>query len=140
MISIPKALTVIQPFAHFIALPETHPEHKRIENRRWATGYRGPLLIHAGLNRSWLDFEEVTTYPDMVFGAAVALVDVVGCCGLDKLPAPYVGHKHAEGPFCWLLANVRPLARPVPCSGAQGLWTPSPAIVAAVNLQLGVPA
>src|SRR6516165_9385512 len=37
-----KALSVRQPFAHLIVTGI-----KRIENRFWATPYRGPLLIHA---------------------------------------------------------------------------------------------
>lgn len=30
---------------------------KRVENREWPTSYRGPLLIHAGKSREWLDDE-----------------------------------------------------------------------------------
>jgi len=38
-----KALTLYQPWASLIALGE-----KRFETRSWWTGYRGPILIHAG--------------------------------------------------------------------------------------------
>lgn len=27
------------------------------------------------------------------------------------------------GPFGWILEEIRPLAEPVPCKGALGLWT-----------------
>lgn len=31
-------------------------------------------------------------------------------------------HKHAEGPVCWILSDVRPLEVPIAAKGAQGLW------------------
>jgi hypothetical protein len=31
-------------------------------------------------------------------------------------------HPHTEGPWCWVLRDVRKLDEPVPCSGKQGLW------------------
>jgi hypothetical protein len=40
-----KALTVRQPWAW-----ATIYAGKDVENRRWRTTYRGPLLIHAGKN------------------------------------------------------------------------------------------
>jgi len=39
----------------------------------------------------------------------------------------------AGGQFHWLLADVTPLAEPVPHRGAQGLWTIEPAALAAVR-------
>ena len=44
-----KALTICQPYPHLIMLGE-----KPVENRTWATSYRGPLAIHAGKSRQWL--------------------------------------------------------------------------------------
>jgi hypothetical protein len=48
-----KCLTICQPHAWGIV----HGT-KRIENRRWYTGYRGPLLIHAGKSKDWLGLWE----------------------------------------------------------------------------------
>lgn len=134
-----KALTVCQPYAHFICLPESHPEHKPIENRTWATSYHGPLLIHAGKSRDWLDVGDEQKYPGMAFGAVVALVDLIGCVPFEKLPDRYRGHKHANGPFCWLLANVRRLEQPVDCMGSQGLWVPDDRVKKAVLAQIDAP-
>lgn len=50
-----KALTICQPYAALICLPSTDWRHKRVENRKWFTSYRGPLLIHAGKSRDWLE-------------------------------------------------------------------------------------
>ena len=41
------------------------------------------------------------------------------------------------GPVGWVLDNVRPLATPVPCRGAQGLWTLPADVEAAVLAQEG---
>ena len=40
------------------------------------------------------------------------------------------------GPFGWLLADVRALAAPVPCRGAQGLWAIPPDVETEVLRQL----
>lgn len=56
-----RALTVCQPFAHLIALPDSDDRMKRVENRTWHTPHRGELLIHAGRSRKWLD---LGTVPD----------------------------------------------------------------------------
>ena len=113
-----KALTICQPYAELIARGE-----KRIENRTWPTSYRGPLAIHAGKSREWLDPDEID-YPDgeLVFGAVVAVADLVGCRRVEDLTGGWRDHEHAHGPWCWLLANVRRLPTPVPMRGAQGLW------------------
>lgn len=77
-----RALTVRQPHASLIAVGA-----KPIETRSWATSYRGPLVIHAGLR---VDQESACSPPvaaalqaawvPMPLGAVVAscqLVDVV---------------------------------------------------------------
>ncbi len=43
-----KALTICQPYAELIMRGV-----KRVENRTWATRYKGALLIHAGKSREW---------------------------------------------------------------------------------------
>ena len=111
-----KALTICQPYAELIARGE-----KEIENRTWATSYRGPLAIHAGKSKAWLDPEDRTHYPGMVFGAVVALATLRGCIRIEDLPLEYRGSAHANGPWCWILIDVRRI-EPVPCKGAQGLW------------------
>ena len=119
-----RALTICQPYAHLIVIGE-----KRVENRTWATRYRGPLAIHAGKSLEWMGGEKPTA--DMAFGAVVGVADLVACIELDTyLPMLRDGseyawlatHKHANGPFCFVLNNVRRFAVPVPWKGAQGFW------------------
>lgn len=122
-----KALTVCQPYAHLIAIGE-----KPIENRSWPTRYRGPLAIHAGRSREWLGEDDERKYPGMVYGAIVAVARLVGSPSIDRDSdwrpewRHLRDHEHANGPFCWILEDVRRV-QPVPCRGAQGLWIP-PAI------------
>lgn len=118
-----KALTICQPYAELIARGD-----KLIENRTWYTPYRGCLAIHAGKSRDWLgyDDEEAARYAvdvkSIVFGAVVAVVDLVDCVRVEELPHLLSTHEHAHGPWCLVLKNVRRLAEPIRYRGAQGLW------------------
>jgi hypothetical protein len=115
-----KVLTLKNPWAWAVVNGV-----KKIENRTWSTNYRGPLLIHAGVSRTDLGLEGdrmpgLPAHDRLVFGAIVGVVDEVDCVLLER-----VNHQpFATGPFCFLLANARPLAVPFPCRGALGLWTP----------------
>jgi hypothetical protein len=120
-----KALTICQPYAELIMLGE-----KRVENRTWSTPYRGPLAIHAGRSRRWLD-----TYRPlparMDFGAIVGICDLTQLVPIERIrdgrPLPKSlawlhDHEHVEGPWCWVLEHVRRFERPIFCGGRQGLW------------------
>lgn len=140
-----KAITVCQPYAELIArvgadgLPV-----KPLENRVWFTSYRGPLLIHAGKSRGWLDDCEAYGIDSstLTFSAIVAAVDLVACLSVHAFsswPARWNHlrrHQHANGPYCLVLENLRRLPTPVPCGGAQRLWVPEPDVIAAVEAQL----
>lgn len=127
-----KALTLTQPWATLVALGI-----KKVETRSWATGHRGPILIHAA--KGW-------TRDDMRFA-----VDLHrrGILPLDPHDLPrgqiiaravirYVGptvpaYSLVEGlelelgdftysRFGWTLTQVEPLPEPVPWRGSLGLW------------------
>lgn len=133
-----KALTVCQHYAELIA---RGGDVKPIENRLWATDYRGPLLIHAGKSRDWLDADEMDEYgidaARLPFGAIVAKAELVACLQIEACwPEPLAHlqrHRHAHGPWCWVLAGVQRLRRPIFCRGAQGLWIPFADVVRAVR-------
>lgn len=124
-----KALTISQPYASLIADGE-----KWIENRTWSTNYRGPLAIHAGLGSRYLSKTELAEYPT---GLVIAIADLTACVNVEEIrernniPIPIPGtditwleaslHEHTEGPFCWVLENVRKI-EPVRATGKQGLW------------------
>ena len=134
-----RALTICQPYAHLIAIGE-----KRVENRRWRTSYRGPLVIHAGKSHSWLSGGDSERYPDMVFGGIIAIADLAACWHIEDIcdrqpPPPFAWvahHAHTEGPWCWVLPTAEWLDVPLMCSGARGLWIPTPEQVEMLQSQL----
>lgn len=147
-----KAITICQPYAALILLPTSHPDHKFVENRTWPTSYRGPLLIHAGKSRSWLHgyvggFNGLPHVDDLPFGAIVGVAELSRCDSIrdlmnichgvtdasskEKLAAKTIrAHKHTEGPFCWVLKNIRKFNTPIPYRGAQGLFDVPDEVVA----------
>lgn len=130
------AVTICQPYAHLIAVGE-----KWVENRSWPTRHRGPIAIHAGKSRDWLDADDEARYPDMVFGAVVAIATLDDCVHVNDLREPTRSHEHANGPWCWVLRDVRPLRQPVAVRGAQGLWFLTAEVSASIVAQAaGVPA
>src|SRR5262249_55417155 len=68
----------------------------------------------------------------LAFVAIIGVVEVVDCVRL----AAVRDNPWADGPWCWLLANPRPLAAPVFCRGFQKLWTPSRRLPGHVQDQL----
>lgn len=120
------ALTIRQPWAWAIAAGL-----KTVENRSWATKYRGPLYVHAGAK---LDPRElsacsarlraaglsVTPPPlsSLAAGALIAVVDLVDCGRFCDDPWA----DRAVGVWHFKLANVRTLPEPIPVRGALGLW------------------
>ncbi|HDR9133235.1 ASCH domain-containing protein [Burkholderia vietnamiensis] len=85
-----KALSIQQPWAWLIAHADEYDDPKRIENRNWATRYRGPLLIHASKTFDRSGYESVLEVrPDlesvmpvagaMERGGVVGRVDVIDC-------------------------------------------------------------
>lgn len=141
-----KCLTICQPYAHLIVIGE-----KRVENRTWPTRHRGPLLIHAGVSRQWMDESEdqaAQRFGDpLVFGAVVGRCELAGCVPrgmIDVILAnddlahlseiasrwPWLpAHEHAHGPWCWVLENVERFAVPVPMKGRQGLFDVDDSVV-----------
>lgn len=143
------ALTILQPYAELIARGA-----KWIENRTWATNYRGWLAIHAGQSRRLLRVEngrdEYGLDPERLdFGAIVAAATLLDCVPLAELQqrdrrAPLVQsrrrtvgdvleHLHCEGPVLWILADVQRLETPLPCRGAQGVFHLPPDVRAEVR-------
>lgn len=129
-----RALTIHQPYAACIAVAGG----KDVENRLWATRYRGPLAIHAGRTRSefalnaaaamvFHDLEPVQrTYaaapPHLrALGAVVALAELTDCHPADGCCTPW-GEVDPDV-YHWVLTDIRALSEPVACTGRQRLWT-----------------
>ena len=114
-----RGLTVRQPWASLIA-----EAGKDTENRSWTTRWRGTLLIHAGLTLDPVPVPDARlagyTLP---LGAVVAVATLADChraapgCCTSTWAEPDAVH--------WVLTGVRDLIRPVPTTGARGLWRPA---------------
>jgi hypothetical protein len=63
----------------------------------------------------------------MVFGVVVGVAKLVACLHIHQ-PETWgewrylLDHEHANGPWCWVLQDVRALTTPIPCRGAQQFW------------------
>jgi hypothetical protein len=133
-------LSVQQPFAHLILA-----NIKRVENRTWATPYRGRIAVHATrlAVRSWSEIfdhdgprvaidEEFALEADgtvlptlsaLPVGAIVGTVEVYDCLEEMDLPDELLLHDpFVSGPWVWLLRNPQWLAQPIKCKGKLRLW------------------
>jgi hypothetical protein len=113
-----KALTIHQPYAHWIMTCE-----KAEETRSWSTKHRGPLWIHVasrGKSLPTLRDCEPDRWQELVhslpFGAIVGVVELMDC-------HPAVNSQPGEDVvYVWELRNPRPLPSPLPCKGQLGVW------------------
>jgi hypothetical protein len=131
-LKIMRAISIRSPWWWFIL-----HAGKDIENRDWATSYRGPVLIHAS---KWFGRQAVcddfrlaqgisgrSDLPPVTLGAlrsmggyVVGAVDIVDCVIASE--SPWFFGKHG-----FVLRNPR-LVEPYPAKGTLGLFTPSPAV------------
>ncbi len=111
-----KALSLRQPWAWLAS-----HGHKTIENRTWATDYRGPLLLHAGLQPD-RKFVRLLAAPlaaialphEFERGGIVGLAELVECVTASDSP-------WFVGPYGWVLRDARPVTF-MPCRGRLGLF------------------
>jgi hypothetical protein len=111
---------------------------KRVENRRWRTSYRGPLLLHAArafdtdvpremiarlIGRPYAEWEAATPFRT---GGIVGMAQLVDC--VRESPDPW----HIKGQWGFILEDVRRLAF-IACRGQLGLFDPSSEILAAIQ-------
>jgi activating signal cointegrator 1 len=130
-----KALSMTQPWASLVAFGE-----KTIETRSWSTDYRGRIAIHAAkeypesarklaFDQPFKDLlaaiEELTGEP-LPTGAILATVELCACVPADlihRLPdEERLLGDYSAGRFAWLLREVERFEKPIPASGALGLW------------------
>lgn len=119
-----KALSIKQPWAYLIV-----QGLKDVENRDWATQYRGPLLVHASkytddgsiagakaiMDRLDIPWPARATVPQvMALGAIVGMVEIVDC--VSESDSPWF-----VGEYGFVLRNPR-IIQPIPYKGRLGLY------------------
>lgn len=126
-----KALTIQQPWAALIAAGV-----KLCENRTWTTSYRGLIAIHAGAKRHPRGGEEEAEYSTRLdavpgcrsLGRIVAVATLCSVLHIEDVPEQFVDDNNqdafVEGPYCWILADVKPIPEAVQphVRGSLGLW------------------
>lgn len=115
-----KAISILQPWAWLIV-----NGYKPVENRKWATRFRGPVLIHAG--KKWGreqrdDLEFVRShFPSIPLpkefdrGGIVGSAKVLDCVsGMDS--------DWFFGPYGFVMDEQLALPRMIPYKGALGFF------------------
>lgn len=132
-----KALSIWQPYAHFIIHGAGQGRlMKDVENRTWRTNYRGRIAIHAGRDRRcciqpgpgiWPPGVVLPPIEEMAFGAVIGTVELVDVVHVEQLRRGnipfdrWVGSPWAWGPWCWLVRDPVP-CRPISCRGLPSLF------------------
>lgn len=130
-----RCLSLRQPWAWLVV-----SNLKDVENRKWATKYRGQLLIHA--SKKWdAEGEEFILshlvkkhriliprglpsehHHEISYGAIVGMVDVINC--VRQYDSPWF-----FGPYGFVLRNAVKFVKPFPFKGALGLFeVPKPIV------------
>jgi hypothetical protein len=142
---IPRALTLIQPWATLLLVGP-----KTVENRGWApTDLQNhtamTVLIHAGRKLdlgACVDVERATGVPcdPIPQGAVIGAVTFTHALRYPARAADADSHlwrnPWASGPWCWMRGTRWGCQQPVPARGRQGLWKPDEELWAAVRAQL----
>lgn len=114
-----RALSIRQPWAWLVV-----NGHKNVENRTWATRFRGRIYVHAGQRIVPDDYPEQRAYvgesgivipAELARGAIVGEVTITGC--LDFSDSPWFC-----GPYGFTLAEPVAYENPVPYRGQLGFF------------------
>lgn len=118
-----KCITVKQPWAEAIV----GAPMKDIENRSWATSYRGPLLIHASAKirpRDQQEFEDLISERGLRGLRPLQTLPlgcIVGVCELVDIVTRSASPWFAGGQYGWVLKHARKIAH-IPYKGQLGLY------------------
>jgi hypothetical protein len=115
-----NAMTIKQPWVHAIL-----HEGKDIENRSWQRTFRGWMAIHASGQP-----KRDTVFPGRLRVPDLASLDYSAICGIARVVDIVTKSRSKwfwqpnDGSinFGWVLADITPLKKPIPCKGALGLW------------------
>lgn len=111
-----KALSIRQPWAYAIL-------HlgKDVENRRWATSFRGRFLIHASKTLDRESYEELAEEFSMAPIESLARGVIVGEALLTQCVRAWPS-RWFEGPFGFVVRNVVQYAKPIAYPGQLGFF------------------
>ena len=115
-----RALSIRQPWAWLVV-----SGYKDVENRTWATRFRGRVYVHAGraampagsfpAQEEYIRRAGIWIPEDLPRGAIVGEVDIVDCVELAESP-------WFCGPYGWVVAEPLRYEVPIPCRGKLGFF------------------
>lgn len=117
------AISLQQPWAYAVL-------HlgKNIENRKWSTKFRGPIVIHASkkIDREaevWL-FRNGYQFPSEKYptGGYVGEVTIMDCFRKDDEELEEHPNPWAFGPYCWTLKHPVAYEALIPAKGRLGIY------------------
>lgn len=116
-----RTLSIRQPWAWLIV-----NGHKPVENRDWATSFRGPVLIHAGLTMARSYYDELAQAMSEDFGIELPPYEALergGVVGQAVITDCVTAHDSPFffGPFGFVMADAKPLPFH-PCKGMLGFF------------------
>jgi hypothetical protein len=131
-----RVISVRQPWAGLIF------HGKDVENRTWATGYRGPLLIHAAKKEDWEGFhffarkegQELMGRSDVppecfLIGGIIGMVELAGCFHHSRVRSGRSAW-HASGQYGFYLARPQLFTSMIRCRGHLGIYDPPADVLA----------
>lgn len=120
-----RVLTVRQPHAHLLVRGTGANTFKDVENRSRPTSHRGVLLIQASAKVDQAAYDQYVAdgldlppVAELVTGAIIGKVEVVGCVENSDSPWAMPGHWH------WQVTSPRAAAEPIPFTGQLALAKP----------------
>jgi hypothetical protein len=126
-----KVIVIRQPWAWLIV-----NGYKDIENRSWATKYRGSLLIQASARKpskpEWDDFNTYARKRGVAIPEEFDLGGIVGMAHLDDC-VEKSRSKWFIGPVGWVLSKPKRLPF-VPLRGQLNLFDPPPKVLKKLGL------
>ena len=126
-----KVISIQEPYATLIALG-----HKKIETRSWKTSYRGDILIHASLSKTFLksiknkEVLNIIKDIDLNYGMIICKAKLIDCIEMTKDYLEKIKSNpkekqlgiYEEGRYAWLLDEIELLETKIPIKGKLGLW------------------
>lgn len=126
-----KVLSIQEPYATLIK-----DGYKKIETRSWKTNYRGKILIHASLGKT---FQKTITNTEVIsllkerslnHGKIICQATLVDCIKMTEEFIKKVQLNNQEyilgiyelGRYAWILEGIIPLERTIEVKGKLGLW------------------
>lgn len=148
-----KALSVKLPWA-WLMFQVDRPDIivKDIENRSYATSWRGTIAIQASKK---FTAEDVYSAQDFIYSRSVGAIELPSRKDLEQYAGRIIGTVdimdciHGEdltilspwfvGPYGWVLKNPLNLGTPIPCRGRIDpiLWDVPADVLLEINKQLG---